>query len=854
MGSVATSTLSNPLQPPGVSGIDRQDVGGVLWTVVLNNASDGVSYYRSTNGGTSWALAGSWTISTTVQEISGLHITSGGELWIAYRTSETNQDRLWVRRCIGNALTFSAGNPLQISEPANGGVAGSIHTGLDVTVVGNPANGTARVVVAAGTTFSGLLGVTLHGVDQAANGTLTRNNSIITGKRQWMYPGTAGRSTPQMDIEHWGTGKGADIPHLWCVFGRQELRVVKLPWNGSTFAGPSSTVLLKSGLAGVDAIPGRWDGKVFLMAIPNPDAGMTDRVLVAERDASNTRTTWRSTPVHPTGVVRNCTLSYNSTSRDFRIFAVGTSTNLLYYVDFVRASGTWTSWGTVTGTAILGSAGQNYGVRHESAGSARYDVVTAHSGSPNTIVSTHQVLSYAPNTPVWDLTAIGVDNGSAANVSAALNLDWLFSDPDPADSQIAWALSRQIGAGALAYFRASDSTWQAAEVKNTGGTTARSLASGWGLTSDAPHSYRVKYWDSGDLASVYSDAFVVIPSGKVNPTITAPTVAQVLTTDSVTISWTVAEQTAYRVRLQILSEVVHDSGWVAGTATSYTPDFALGDLFSYTAFVQTRNLKGLASDEIQRNFSVDFVEPAVATLTVTPLPNLGVNRVTITNPTPVGLQPAVASQDVYRRPILYPYLREEHFETADMSGWGTPNAGTAARSTTRAHSGSWSYQLTSTGADPLGSYVETIKMPCQPGVTYFLDLWATASVATRDLLAQFRWYNAGGTFLSARNGIAKPAPAATVWDYRWAAATAPANATQMTLCAVIDSVPASGDVMWVDEVRVRVSDPELGVRIATGLQPGAVVDDWRAVSGVAYEYRAQVRSVIGTTIGGVWTA
>jgi len=626
---------------------------------------------------------------------------------------------------------------------------------------------------------------------------------------------------------------------------------VRLAYNNGAWQGPAQPVRINPvTLAAQDSIAGRWDGQRFLVATPDPSA--TDRVQVLERNRANSRTTSRQTPAHPAGTVRNCSLSYDPQTGNLRVYAVGTSSAVLHFVDYNRVAGTWTAWAQVTATAILGAAANNYSVRRSTAGRARYDVLTAHAGSPNTIVSHHQVVAYPPNTPTWDTVAIGVDNGAAANVSGSLALDWVFSDPDPADTQSAWALSRQIGAGTIAYFRASDSTWQAAEVKNAGATSARTLTSGWGLSSDAPHSYKVKVWDSTDNGSSYSDAFVAVPSGKVNPVVTSPTSGQVITQDSVTVAWTAAEQSAYRVQLRVSSVVVYDSGWRAGTATSFVPDLALGDNFSYTAIVQTRNLEGLVSDEVLVNFSVDYLEPPTASLTATPLPELGVIRVAITNPTPAGSQPAVASQDVYRRPVTSPFLFRTDFESADLSGWGPPHSGTAARTNVRSKSGTWSYRLTADGTDPVAAYVETTKMPCTSGVNYFADAWMASSVGGRELLAQLRWYDAGGAEVGASNGFSKAGPAANVFDFRWVAAVAPAGATQVAVAAVI-VFAAAGEFLYVDDVRLRVNDFEQGVRVAAGLPVGATVDDWRAVSGVEYEYRVQTRSVIGTTVGGVWT-
>ncbi len=52
-----------------------------------------------------------------------------------------------------------------------------------------------------------------------------------------------------------------------------------------------------------------------------------------------------------------------------------------------------------------------------------------------------------------------------------------------------------------------------------------------------------------------------------------------------------------------------------------------------------------------RQFTTNFTPPMTPTYVATPMPTLGVIRVTITNPTPVGGAPAVATQYLYRRPV-----------------------------------------------------------------------------------------------------------------------------------------------------------------------------------------------------------
>ncbi|MFG1659091.1 hypothetical protein ACGFIY_21420 [Micromonospora chersina] len=649
MATITTTTVASPFDYPSQAYMTLQPNDGSLWVIVAASAANTYELWRSDDGGASWVLRAS-VVRANIVEYGSIQITQDGWLHWAYRTNESSQDRIYYRRC----SAFTVGSTWQaeklVASPANGGVAGSYHTGLDFALDRSGAIDTTYVCIAVGTQIGANQGVTLYALTAKPENVVTVNNALIAGTRQWLSPGT-GRVGVSADKEHTGDGitRASSSPHVWVAWGRTSARMVKLSWSGGKWNGPASPVVLAAALTPAqDSVAARWDGGRFLVAVPDP--AVTDTVLVLERNQANTSTVSRNTPSHPAGVIRNCGVNYNTSTGDLRVYAVGTSSAVLYYVDYVRATGLWTSWAQVTATAILGV--NNWGTRPATAGPARYDVYTAHSGTPNTLVHTRQVVAYPPSTPTWNAASTPFASSGAASVSAALLLDWDFVDADPADTQSAWALSRQIGGGALAYFRASDSTWQATEQKNTGGTTSVSLAAGWGATSDAPHTYKVKVWDTADTASQYSAGLGVVPSQPAAPTITAPTPAQVLTSDSVTVTWTVTEQSAYRVILAFTSGgQLHDSGWRTGTATSYTPPVSLADGGAYTVTLQTQNNQKLASAQVTRSFTVDYVEPAVPTTAAAALPDLGVIRVTITNPAPSGGQPALSTQSLYRRRI-----------------------------------------------------------------------------------------------------------------------------------------------------------------------------------------------------------
>lgn len=645
MAQVHTTTNTTPLEYQTTL-IERMATG-YMFAMVKSSTADQYDLRRSIDNGASWSTVLSVTRVSIVEigPICSLDYRYNQLTW-CYRTNESSQDRIYLRT-ISDLNSPSWNSEVLLAAYPNGGVAGSFFSGMDI------ANYTVSgvlhyCVVAAGTVWDGnKIGVALFPTSGGTLASQVLNLNIVGGSNYWRFAGS-GRSTPSIEIEHNGDGKTSTNPNLWVTFGRGQLLLVKCSWNGNGWTGPSNYVTIRTDLGADDTNPARWDGSRLIMCLPNPVSGQTDTVAVHERDRSNTTTVTRTTPVHPTGVVRNCHINYNSVNGDFRVYAIGTSTTVLYYVDFIRATSSWTTWAQVSATAVLGAAGNNWCVRRGTYSDAKHHVLTAHSGAPNTIVETAQALTYTPTAPTWVNTS-----GQAANVSASLLLDWNFNDPDPADVQSAYALSRQIGTGSLTYWRASDSTWQATEQKNTGSTSAVTLASGWALNSDANYTFKAKTWDSGDVASVYSSGLVVVPSALVNPSITQPTAAQVITTDHVTLTWTASEQTQYRIRLAIQGgATVYDSGFVTDSATrSVVVPYTLGDLTAWTLTLETKNLEGLTSTAQTRNFSVDYLEPMVPTLVVTPSTTNGYNGVAITNPAPTGSVPALTDQDLYRRVV-----------------------------------------------------------------------------------------------------------------------------------------------------------------------------------------------------------
>jgi hypothetical protein len=659
MATIATTTSGIAIDYPSHATFARDPSTGYYYFFARSDNTTGYRVWRSIDGGTTWTTYASFTRSG-IGEWSSIVIDKARKLHIAYRFSDGTYDRLFYRLLDLTTATWSA--ELQVSGTngsgdANGGVAGAFWQGCDIAVVRNN-NGSYAIAVAASVTYSGSkYGVIVHGVSIGVSGTIYLNNGIISGNRSFQTSGTpTGGTRPAMELEHNGDGITSSTPNLWITWGRSRLYMVKLSWAGSAngWNGPSAFQTIDSSIPGVDYVPGRWDGLRWMMAVIDTDDNSV--VDVYERNQANSQTTVRYTPQHPNGVVRTLAMTYDSNTKNPRVYAVGTTNATLYYVDFVRATGLWGTWTQLSTDAITATPPDEFTTRRGgTTGDSRYSIAyTTGTVSPYTLKSIHQALQVAPTTPTWDTSTVPYTNGGAADVNAALVLDWTFNDVDPTDTQSAYALRRQIGAGAFAWWRASDSTWQAVETFNTSGTTSLTLASAWAAGTDANYTFNVKTRDSGALDSPYSAAMVLVPSVKANPTISTPTAAQVLTTNYVSVSWTVSEQKQYRVQLATNpgGVQVYDSGYRNDSAaTSFVPPYDLPDNSGWTVSLTTTNLEGLASTVQTRNFTVDFIEPATPTLVATPSTANGWIALAVTNPAPTGGQPAVSYQDLYRRKV-----------------------------------------------------------------------------------------------------------------------------------------------------------------------------------------------------------
>ena len=848
--------------------IERAPNTGHLW-LVFRSTSTQVSVWKSTDNGGSFSVQGTFT-RAGLYDIADARIDQAGDhIHLVYLVNESSTDKILYKRLdIRSGTASFATGELQVTAAANGGVARSTRYSAACYPYKNP-DGSYSVLVIGSYHQTSDSGVDIYGVSIKNDGSFTTylNPSLIHPWHQYKLSGNDSAITCSVDVEHNGDAYTTSTPNLWLsfmIFGN--IYAVKLSWQGykSGWSSPGAASVVALNRLNATDLPGRWDGRRFVILSINPSD--VTKIDVFERDAGNTRNVaTRTTPSLTTNTVTAWMLSYNHVTQDLRVFAVGTSTAVLYYIDYIRATATWGAWTVANATAPVAA---EWSVRRGTYGSGQYDVyMQTGSSTPWNITTFILPVNFAPTAPTWITGAAGtpITNGAAFDVSASLTLDWTFNDPNPTDTQATFALSRQIGAGTVQWWRTSDSTWQVAETFNTSSTSALTLSAanwvGGGGASDPAHVYKVRVTDSGGgLQSAYSAGLSVVPSTRVDPTLTAPTPSQVLNSGQVTATWTVSEQSAYRITVTNVttSVVTFDSGWLTDptpltpSVLSYTVPTVLPNGYSGSLTLQTRNAEGLASVVRTDAFSIVFVEPVAPIVSaLTADPAAGGIDVTVTQAAATGTQPATARMDLYRRKVVSttPTNANPYFET-NATDWTNQGYGSVARSTAQFHQGVASLLLTpSAGATP---YVQSGSYTTVGGQRWEQRGWFYSTTANKTVRVKLQWYDNVAALIS--ESVRDYTPVAGVWVWVTNSAAAPVNAVGVRWAIGQLATPAVGDTLYVDEAVLIPANDDLGIRIGSGIISGVLQLDWRAVTGVAYEYRGYAIAANQTQSYGPWQA
>jgi len=840
MGTISTTTFAEPLGYSNQQYIDRENYDGDLWFAKRVSQTQ-VDIFKSSNNGASWSGPIASFTRANLQEISGLFMDSNGHIHMTVRVYESGTDRIYYYRLAAGATTFGTE---QFVVGASAGSAGAVYTGMDI--VAFKLSSTWYIHIAVGTHNGTSGGVTVFSATHTGT-TFTMRNTLVSGTRQWLN-GPDGIVHPTIMFQHTGDGKTTNgSPSMWIVWGRSTIYCALFTWasgpvwNSPNWNTPSAVSSLSPAQPSNSATYDAHGSRVLLIW------PVSSVVRIGERSIDNTTQVQRDSPTHPQGTVRHAAISVSSATSNIRLYAVGTTTDKLYYADYNRDADTWGTWTLVSASDIIGTLKNNYTVRRVNFGNGHFDVVVATGSTPFNLISTSDTAASAPKQPTLSAPA----NGVAQDVNGSLTFTWNFVDDDPSDFQDSYALRRTIGASTT-YWNAAASTWDASEVYNPSGTTSKTFASGWGFDSDASHFYSVRVKDQQGNSSPYSTQVRVIPSAKDNPNITSPSASP--TTATITPTWTLLRpQTAYRVILTVTSSgaVVRDTGWVS----SATQSVALPDqlqAIGYTLSVQARNEEGLTSNANTLNFTPAYTVPQKATLALTPNSSVGTITVAVSNPSPTGSESNNATNTIYRRKVgatdsgvrvatvgtsspanaIVAGFHPGFEETNSSDNWGTANGtvSTAARTTTDFHSGIASYMETAvSGAGFAGvNFGPLNQFSAAPGDQFYLEFWFKAT-AGRNVKGQVGWRTAA----NASNGTPSTGPTVVAtgsWQlYTMTSTAAPSNTgfAFPSLGQCSDTVTV-GEKLYVDDV--------IYYKVGNSSGAPATYGDFMAASGINYEY------------------
>jgi hypothetical protein len=175
-------------------------------------------------------------------------------------------------------------------------------------------------------------------------------------------------------------------------------------------------------------------------------------------------------------------------------------------------------------------------------------------------------------------------------------------------------------------------------------------------TLTAGENYVVRLHASDPTETAYQDVVFKALTATVTPTITVPAAAAVIGTPSSTVTWTLTNgNTHYQVQVLNGSTITYDSGIVASTAQTTTASFPDTGV-SRTVRVRARRNSSFAwSAWATVAVTVSHIAPPTPVVTAFAAQDTGSIGVThamgltVTQPTPSGGQPAVATSEVWVR-------------------------------------------------------------------------------------------------------------------------------------------------------------------------------------------------------------
>lgn len=214
---------------------------------------------------------------------------------------------------------------------------------------------------------------------------------------------------------------------------------------------------------------------------------------------------------------------------------------------------------------------------------------------------------------------------------------WTHNDPN-ADTQSKFDLDYRLQ---------GSSTW----INVTQNTINQYYDLPAGTLSRGTYEWRIRTYDQADLSGPYSDIKTFLAGDKpARPTTLSPVDGSTVSVSMPTVQWSSVGQVGYT--LKVLDATKTTTLWET-TQTSnnkaHTIGYNLENGTNYTIQLTIKNSDGINSDVEESNIYVSYTPPAKALIAVVIDNSRGSIEVTIDNPVPIGAEPVVSSNDVYRK-------------------------------------------------------------------------------------------------------------------------------------------------------------------------------------------------------------
>jgi hypothetical protein len=585
---------------------------GTLWALIVVQGGPGTAkFFKSTNGGGTWAYAGSSDISLLQSSaVPSFFIDKDGYAHVSWCTWALDPQVIKYARG-----TPTTGGGWSWTSATVSPAAGRLNVDTDIIAF---KNGTGWVTWIAYTVAS--TGDKVARLNVSATGAITVA-ATASG------PAGGGLANQVGSLEFVSTGDGltpAAVPHVYHTTAQQgaagNIYVNKAVYSGGNWTWATPLSLAASVRVDNTTLCTVHDGTYLMVAY----SGNSSAITVWEYDGTNTPTA-RNPPAAPggTGNVLGLSLAVDpSTTNIYLAYYDATDGDIRYSV-FTRATTTWSAWAIAVSQSppTDGSDGKVQLVRHPPKDSV--DMIFAQGGNTSWNIYYQQLvaLTRTPTAP----TLVSPASGALVDLAVGGTFKWTYNSVSSGDSQQAWAFRRTLGA-VVDYWNNSTQAFQSGSVYNTSASTLPQQvvfpAGKW--TDGNTYLWSVSTKSSTGANSAFATDRTVVATAAPVVIVTAPVgIAYGESTPLVTWSYTGLDaQRDYRVR--IFTEAVAAGGgfdpavstsvWDSGVVTSSIARSArvgtpLADSTAYRAYVIATSSTSVSSAWAYSSFLVSISPP-----------------------------------------------------------------------------------------------------------------------------------------------------------------------------------------------------------------------------------------------------